>query len=91
MTTLVEWHKVNGEQLAKVVKEATESLAGCDGEVLLDFSAVLRIDPAGLLAVEELADTAEKKSVKIVLRGVNVSIYKVMKLAGLAARFSFVD
>lgn len=91
MTKLVDWQKVDGEHLSKFLKEKCKSLAETDGEVWLDFSGVGRVDPAGLLAVEELAEEAQKKSIKIVLRGVNVSIYKVLKVARLTSRFSFVN
>ena len=37
----------------------------------------------------ELASIAEDKSIKVVLRGVNVEIYRVLKLLKLASRFSF--
>ena len=36
-----------------------------------------------------LAGIADDKAVKVVLRGVNVDIYKVLKLMKLASRFSF--
>jgi ABC-type transporter Mla MlaB component len=91
MTTLMDWQRIDGERLATVLKEQREKLGEQSGDVMLDFSGVARIDPAGLLAVEELADEAHKKSVKVVLRGVNVGIYKVLKLAGLTSRFSFVN
>ena len=32
---------------------------------------------------------ADEKGVKVVLRGVNVDVYKVLKLVKLASRFSF--
>jgi len=40
--------------------------------------------------MESLAGRADEKAVKVVLRGVNVDIYKVLKLMKLAPRFSFV-
>jgi len=52
---------------------------------------VHRIAPSALLAMEELADRAAKNATKVVLRGVNVDIYKVLKLARLTAPFLFVD
>jgi anti-anti-sigma regulatory factor len=91
MTTVVDWQKVDGECLVARLKETREKLAGGDGDVLLDFSSVGRIDSSGLLAVEELAEEAGKKSVKVVLRGVNVRVYKVLKVARLTSRFSFVN
>lgn len=91
MTTIVDWHKVDGEQVAQGLREAQEKLNDAEGEVLVDFSAVRRVDPAGLRAVEEFANTADQKSVKVALRGVNVDVYKVFKLARLTSRFSFVN
>ena len=34
---------------------------------------------------------ADAKTVKVVLRGVNVDVYKVLKLVKLTPRFSFVN
>jgi anti-anti-sigma regulatory factor len=64
-------------------------LNGAGGEVILDFSSVHRIDPRALRAMESLAGTADDKDARIVLQGVNVGIYKVLKLTKLAPRFSF--
>jgi anti-anti-sigma regulatory factor len=44
-----------------------------------------------LRALEGLADAADEKSVKVVLCGLNVDIYKVLKLARLSPRFSIVN
>jgi hypothetical protein len=41
--------------------------------------------------MEDLANAADEKSVKISLQGVNVDVYKVLKLARVTARFSFVN
>jgi hypothetical protein len=41
--------------------------------------------------MEEFADIADTNGVKVVLRGVDVSVYKVLKLVNLASRFSFVN
>jgi hypothetical protein len=38
-----------------------------------------------------LAGKADGKSVKVVLGGVNVSVYKTLKLMKLAPRFSFLS
>ena len=48
-----------------------------------------RIDPNALTEMEELASLADEKGVKVVLRGVNVDIYEVLKLMKLTSRFSF--
>ena len=55
--------------------------------MFLDFSAVRRMNPAALRAIEDFAGAADEKSVKVTLRGVNVDIYKVLKLARLSSRF----
>jgi len=73
------------------LQEAGEKLDTVDGEVSLDFSSVRRIDPSALRAMEVFAGLAEGKGVKVVLRGVNVGIYKVLKLVKLTSRFSFVS
>jgi anti-anti-sigma regulatory factor len=69
--------------------EAWEKVNRAEGEIVLDFSAVRRIDPSVVRAMKELADLADERSVKVVLRAVNVDIYKVLKLLKLAGRFSF--
>lgn len=91
MTTIVDWYKVDGDRVAEALHDAQEKLNCAEGEVLLDFSAVLRIDPSGLRAIEDFAAEADQKSAKVTLRGVNVDVYKVLKLARLAARFCFVN
>ena len=39
--------------------------------------------------MEELADRAAQAAGKVVLRNVNINVYKVLKLLNLAQRFSF--
>ena len=89
MTTFPVWLKTDGEPLLQALQEAGEKLESAEGDVFLDFSSVRRIDPSALREMEELAGIADDKAVKVVLRGVNVDIYKVLKLAKLASRFSF--
>jgi ABC-type transporter Mla MlaB component len=91
MTTPVDLQTVDGTELVELLRQTREKLTSAEGEIPLDFAGVQRIDPPGLLALEELADGAEKIPAKIVLRGVNVSVYKVLKLARLTSRFSFAD
>jgi anti-anti-sigma regulatory factor len=79
------------DSVAHALQEAREKLATVDGDLCLDFSAVRRIDPNALTEMEELAALADQKGVKVVLRGVNVDIYKVLKLMKLAPRFSFLS
>jgi anti-anti-sigma regulatory factor len=83
------WLKIDGERLVYALQEALKELDSAEGELVLDFSSVHRIDPSALRAMETLASTADGKATKVVLRGVNVDIYKVLKLTKLAPRFSF--
>lgn len=76
-------------RVVPTLREAGEKLDGTEGEVFLDFSSVRRIDSNALRAIEELARIADEKSVKVALRGVNIDVYKVLKLVKLARRFSF--
>jgi anti-anti-sigma regulatory factor len=85
------WLKVDGERTAKSLQDALETLNTAEGEVVLDFSSVQRVDPSALQAMETLAGKADGKAVKVVLGGVNVSVYKTLKLMKLAPRFSFLS
>ena len=86
----VFWN-IDGCRVAPSLQEAGEKLDGAEGEAVLDFSSVLRIDASALHALDELARVADEKAVKIVLRGVNVDVYKVLKLVKLTQRFSFMN
>ena len=81
--------KIDGGRVADSVQEACASLNCEQGELRLDFSGVSRIDPGDLRAMQGLASLADDKAVKVGLVGVNVGIYKVLKLAKLAPRFCF--
>lgn len=83
------WFHIDGERVVPALQEALEKLASADGELALDFASVRRVDSAALGALEKLACAAESKAVKVVLRGVNVDVYKVLKLLNLTPRFSF--
>ncbi len=85
------WVKIDEERVVQALQEAEEKLDSVEGEVALDFSSVRRIDPAALGALEVFVDIADDKGVKVLLRGVNVGVYKVLKLVKLASRFSFVS
>lgn len=80
---------IDGERVVDALQAAAEKLDGADGEAVLDFTCVHRIDPSALRALEELAGRADDNAVKVVMRGVNVDVYKVLKLVKLAPRFSF--
>jgi anti-anti-sigma regulatory factor len=85
MTTVLI--KVDPERVADCLLEL--KLDKANGETVLDFSSVPRIDAKGLQAMEALAGLPDAKAVKVGLRGVNVEIYKVLKLVKLTPRFSF--
>jgi len=91
MGTLAVMFKIDGGSVALALQQAGERLDTANGQAVLDFSAVLRVDPAGLGAMHELAAIAEGRGVKLALRGVNSGVYKVLKLAKLAPRFSFLS
>ena len=75
----------------QTLRQARENLSAADGELVLDFSPVRHIDAGTLKALEELVQTAEKAGVSIVLRGTEVTIYKVLKLAGLTSQLQFIN
>lgn len=91
MAMIAVWLKVDEERIVQALQEAGETLDSAGGEVLLDFSSVRKIVPRGLRVMEEFAGMADNKGVKVVLRGVNVDVYRVFKLVKLASRFSFVS
>ena len=82
---------IDDQRVVPALQEAGEKLDGAQGETVLDFSSVRRIDSSALRALEEFARLADEKAVKVVLRGVNVDVYKVLKLMKLTRRFSFVN
>ena len=82
---------VDETRVVPALREAGEKLDGTEGEVALDLSSVQRIDSSALGALEELARIADEKNVKVALRGVNVQVYKVLKLVKLTRLFSFVN
>lgn len=90
MAVLDTWLTIEEQRLVPALQQASEKLDSAAGEIVLDFSSVLRVDPAAIQAIERFADTADRKAVKVALRGVNVDIYKVLKLVKLASRLSFV-
>ena len=90
MPMTAEPFKVDPERVADCLRDAHAKLDSAKAEAILDFSSVQWIDAKAIRAMEELAGLADAKAVKIGLRGVNVEIYKVLKLVKLAPRFSFV-
>ncbi len=91
MAMMAVWLKIDEERVVQALQEAGKKLDGVEGQVVLDFSSVRRIDPSGLRGMEEFAGIADDKGVKVALRGINVDVYKVLKLVKLASRFSFLS
>lgn len=80
--------KIDANNVMADLLEAEESLEGRE-ELALDFSGVTRINSAGLEGLQSFAHRAEDKKTKVALRGVNVNVYKTLKLARLTVGFSF--
>lgn len=89
MPKITELHKINAQHVVESLRAARQKLDGVNVETVLDFTSILRIDPAALCEMEALATLAEENGDKVCLLHVNVEIYKVLKLAKLAARFNF--
>ena len=89
MPTIAAWIKIDGEHAVRDLQQACEKLDGAEGELVLDFSSVVRMDPGAINALDDLAVAAGQKGVKVVLHAVNVDVYKVLKLVKLTSRLSF--
>ena len=89
MTKNALWLRIDGAQVTRGVQEACAKLETCEGEAVLDFSGVNRIDAGAVQALEEFATKAAAVSVKPVLHGVHAEVYRVLMLMKLAPRFSF--
>lgn len=79
---------VDQERLVTNLDQAGESLHS-EQELALDFTGVAKLDSPGLRAIENLVHRAKEKNVKVVLRGVNVSVYKTLKLARVTQHLFF--
>jgi len=88
MTTIPTLSNRDDKSIIPALEGAVERLDRTDGKAVLDFSSVHRIDSHALRAMEGLLRIADDKGVKVVLCGVSVRVYKVLKLAKLASRFS---
>jgi anti-anti-sigma regulatory factor len=88
MTTNAVW-PIDGESVLPALLQAGEKLGSTEGDVTLDFSSVHRLNSGALKAMEKLAGIAADKGVKVSLSGINVDIYRVLKLVNLTPRFSF--
>ncbi len=75
------------QKIDGVLSAAADKLNGNVGEVLLDLSAVHRVDPRGVHAIEEFVTRAQTRGVKVGVRLTDVDVYKVLKLVKLAPLF----
>lgn len=91
MEMIAVWLKVDPEQIVGSLEEAVAKLNHANGELILDCSSVRQVGAAAIRALTNLATAAEEKGIKIILRGVNVDVYKVLKLDKLTQRFSFLN
>jgi anti-anti-sigma regulatory factor len=89
--TIAVLRKVHNENVASALKELEQSFNRTQGEVVIDLSSVARLDGIALSSLAEFANKAETASVKVILRGVNVDVYKVLVLMKLTSRFTFVN
>jgi len=83
--------RIDQERIIQELRDAAARLDRTENEMALDFSSVRRVDSGAVRALGELATIADERAVKVVLCGVNVDVYKVLKLLKLAPRFSFVN
>jgi anti-anti-sigma regulatory factor len=77
------------ERAELLIRGALERVETAKQDVVLDFSGVRRLDAGGLRALEQLVAKARERSVKVELQGVDVEVYKVLKLMALAGQFIF--
>ncbi len=84
-------HEFETKRFLESLLQAKEQLCGTATEMVMDLSAVRRIDPEVIKQLEELVSVAKSRKIRLVLRGVSVDIYKVLKLMKLSAQFSYVD
>ena len=89
--TIAVMRKLEEQSVAAALLETCDQLPSAGGEILLDFTAVRRLDSRSLAALQSLAAVADAKAANIALRGVSVEIYKVLTLLKLTPHFSFVD
>jgi anti-anti-sigma regulatory factor len=83
--------KVDDTNIVSTIDKVRTERKETEGEVQLDCRTLRRLDGNGMRALTDLARWAREKEVKVVIRGVNVELYKVLKLARLTSTFVFVD
>ena len=91
MTTNGTWFKVNEKHTSQDLQADVNSIDRGDSELVIDCSELARLDTRAIATLEALSKKADEHRVKVVLHGVNVDVYKVLRLIKLAPRFSFTD
>jgi len=92
MTANTTLYRIDPGDVARSLSDARPVLDQLDdGELLLDFSTVQRIDTAGVRALGTLIASVGDRTVRLTARAVDVDVYKVLKLTGLADRLSFMS
>ena len=91
METNAAFLSIDEGNLTSAFETAGETLEGEPGQFGVDLSCVRRIDSVGLNAIQDFAHRADEKKVKVVLRGVNANVYKMLKLARLTRHFLFAN
>jgi anti-anti-sigma regulatory factor len=91
MSMTVVLLKIDEERIVQALQETVDKLDSVEDELVLDFTSVRRIGSRALRGMEDFASTAENKGVRVVLCGVSIGVYKVLKLVNLSPRFSFVN
>jgi anti-anti-sigma regulatory factor len=66
MAMMAAMLRVDGGRMVQGFEEAAQKLETADGELVLDFSSVVRLDPRAVTALKTLAGMAEEKAVKLV-------------------------
>lgn len=81
---------IDQQRITATLDQAAKKL-GSSEQVVLDFSSVRRLNASDVKLLEDFARVANEKKIKVLLRGVNVDIYKALKLTQLTGEFWFVN
>ena len=76
--------------LAAALEEVSGRLENGGRHLVLDFSSVERLSTAEVHAIDEFTRTADEKGVKVIIRGLDVELYRALKLAKLPVRLSLI-
>lgn len=91
MAAITVWRKLDEEHAIPTLQELCKQWDGSSGELVLDFVEMRRIDAGFVQQLEEFIHLADEKNVRVTLHGVNVDVYKVLKLLKLTSRFTFLS